>query len=389
MLKKTDNTGFLIDIAERVVPLDRARTSITLLVVLYHSVINYTYFGIGGDRMRWIGFDGVALFCDSFFMACMFLISGLFVHDSLTRRGASNYLASRFYRLGVPYIVSIFVIMPLAYYRYYHNELSFTGFYQHMISVGPWSPGSSWFLSVLLLFDAVAVLIWIAMPRAIPSLGQGVASLADRPLAAFAAFLVFSILIYLPLHLHFGDSSWLTASHYPLVMQTSRTLLYTGYFLAGVMIGAAGLNRGLLAEDGEFAKRWSLWLAFALVFYGTIIALVYVHHSGLIEFRAPPLWWQAAYGLAFALFCASMTFTLPAIFLRLARSRVALLDAMQPSAYGIYLLHFIPLIWLQYLIAEPPLPASVKFLIVFAGTLSTSWAATLLLRRIPAVARMI
>ena len=35
--------------------------------------------------MRWLGFDLVVLFCDSFFMACMFFISGLFVHDSLSR----------------------------------------------------------------------------------------------------------------------------------------------------------------------------------------------------------------------------------------------------------------------------------------------------------------
>jgi hypothetical protein len=389
MLKKPEGTSLLIDTAERVVPLDRARTSITLLVVLYHSVINYTHFGIGGDRMRWIGFDGVALFCDSFFMACMFLIAGLFVHGSLARRGPSNYLAIRAWRLGVPYLISIFVIMPIAYYRYYHTELSFAGFYQHMVSVGPWSPGSSWFLLVLLAFDAIAVLIWIAAPRAISSLGQHMASLADRPLTAFAAFLVFSILIYLPLHLYFGDSSWFTAGHYPLVIQTSRILLYTGYFLAGVAVGAAGLANGLLAENGEFAKRWRLWLAFALAFYGAIIALVYVHHSGLIELRTPPLWWQTAYGLAFALFSAAMTFTLPAVFLRFARSPVRLLDAMQPSAYGIYLLHFIPLIWLQYIIAEPPLPAFVKFLIVFTGTLSVSWVATLLLRRIPVVARMI
>jgi surface polysaccharide O-acyltransferase-like enzyme len=96
-----------------------------------------------------------------------------------------------------------------------------------------------------------------------------------------------------------------------------------------------------------------------------------------------------AYGLAFALFCAAMTFTWPALYLRFARSKTWLLDAMQPSAYGIYLLHFIPLIWLQYLIAEPPLPAFVKFLIVFAGTLSVSWGATLLLRRIPVVGQMI
>ncbi len=389
MLKKIDDIRLATGVAERIVPLDRARTSITLLVVLYHSVINYTYFGIGGDRMRWIGFDGVVLFCDSFFMACMFLISGLFVCDSLARRGTSNYLANRFLRLGVPFLVSIFVIMPIAYYRYYHTELSFLGFYRHMVSVGPWSPGSSWFLLVLLVFDAIAVLIWIATPRAILSLGQRVASLADRPLTAFAAFLVFSILLYLPLHLHFGDSSWLTAGHYPLVIQTSRILLYAGYFLAGVVVGSAGLDRGLLAETCELARRWSRWLAFALAFYGAIIALVYVHRSGLIELRTPPLWWQAAYGLAFALFCAAMTFTLPAVFLRFARSRVPLLDAMQPTAYGIYLLHFIPLIWLQYVIAEPPLPAFVKFLVVFAGTLSVSWGTTLLLRRIPVVGRMI
>ena len=56
-------------------------------MVVHHSVVNYTYFG-NGDRMRWLGFDLVVLFNDSFFMACMFLISGLFVHDSLMRRGA-------------------------------------------------------------------------------------------------------------------------------------------------------------------------------------------------------------------------------------------------------------------------------------------------------------
>ena len=76
---------------ERIIALDRARTFITLLVVLHHSVVNYTYFG-NGDRMRWLGFDLVVLFNDSFFMACMFFISGLFVHHSLTRRGPGNFL---------------------------------------------------------------------------------------------------------------------------------------------------------------------------------------------------------------------------------------------------------------------------------------------------------
>ena len=101
--------------AQRIVPLDRARTFITLLVVLHHSVINYTYFG-NGDRMRWLGFDLVVLFNDSFFMACMLFISGLFVCDSLARRGPVSFLANRAWRLGMPFLISIFVVMPIAYY---------------------------------------------------------------------------------------------------------------------------------------------------------------------------------------------------------------------------------------------------------------------------------
>src|SRR5580692_3838414 len=99
----------------RIVALDHARTFITLLVVLYHSVLNYTYFG-QGDPQRWLGFDLVVLFTDSFFMACMFFISGLFVRGSLARRGAANYLGNRAWRLGVPYLVSVFVLIPIAYY---------------------------------------------------------------------------------------------------------------------------------------------------------------------------------------------------------------------------------------------------------------------------------
>jgi hypothetical protein len=70
MLRKPDSGGQTVMAARRIVPLDRARTFITLLVVLHHSVVNYTYFG-NGDRMRWLGLDLVVLFNDSFFMACM------------------------------------------------------------------------------------------------------------------------------------------------------------------------------------------------------------------------------------------------------------------------------------------------------------------------------
>jgi len=395
MLRKPGSGARTVTATERIVPLDRARTFITLLVVLHHSVVNYTYFG-NGDRMRWLGFDLVVLFNDSFFMACMFFISGLFVRDSLARRGPGNFLASRAWRLGGPFTISIFVVTPIAYYASflrYHlpgtTDFNFFHFWWHTLTIGPWPSGSAWFLWVLLALSGLAALLWAAAPRMIEGLGQLIYASRDRPITAFVVFLMFSIMVYLPMHLIFGDSSWLEPGHYPFPIQTSRILLYAGNFLTGVGVGAVSLRSGMLAENGALVERWTVWPAFAFAFYGAILLLVYAHHNWLADFNSPPLWWRAAYGLAFAMFSAAMTFTVPAVFLRFARSSLWLLDAMQPSAYGIYLLHFIFLIWLQYIVYDPAFPAFVKFAIVFAGTLSMSWALTVLLRKIPTVARAI
>ena len=65
------------------------------------------------------------------------------------------------------------------------------------------------------------------------------------------------------------------------------------------------------------------------------------------------------------------------------------MDRLRPSAYGIFLVHYIFIIWLQYAIYDYSFPAAVKAAIVFAGTLSMSWALVAALRKIPFVARMI
>jgi len=394
MLKPAPNEAILIP-RTRIVSLDRARTFITLLVVLHHSVLNYTHFG-SGDKARWLGFDLVVLFNDSFFMACMFLISGLFVHRSLTDRGLSNFVGNRAWRLGVPYLLSIFVLMPVAYYptflRYHlpgTTDFNFLHFVWRVFTVGPWPSGPAWFLWVLLAFDVLAALVWSIAPGAIRGLGRAIYALRYRPGFAFIAFLIFSVIVYLPMRLWVGDAAWLEPGGYPLPIQTSRIFLYSGYFLAGVGIGAMDLRSGILAENGELAARWKIWLAVALVFYGAILFLVYAHHNWVADFNSPPLSWRVGYGLAFALFSGAMAFAEPGFFLRYAKAPLRLLDAMRPSAYGIFLVHYIFVIWLQYAVYGPPLSPFLKFAIVFAGTLAGSWATVICLRKIPFVARMI
>ena len=396
MLKQPETSDQTDAAHGRIGSLDRARTFITLLVVLHHSVVNYTHFG-KGDKARWLGLDLIVLFNDSFFMACMFLISGLFVCESLTRRGAANFLANRAWRLGIPFLISIFVLMPIAYYptflRYHlpgTTDFNFLHFWGRVFTVGPWPSGPAWFLWVLLAFDAIAALVWRLAPNAIATLGRAIYALRYRPGFAFIAFLIFSVIVYMPMRLYFGDAAWYELDgHYPLPIQTSRIFLYSGYFLVGVGIGATDLRSGIFAENGELAARWKVWLGMALVFYGAILLLVYAHHNWVADFNAPPLSWRVAYGLAFALFSGAMAFAEPGFFLRFAKAPLRLLDAMRPNAYGIFLTHYIFIIWLQYAVYEPALSPFFKFAIVFVGTLAGSWALTVALRKIPVVGRMI
>ena len=395
MLRKLDESQEITTAPPRIAAFDRARTFITLLVLVHHSVVNYSYFG-NGDRMRWLGFDLMVLFNDSFFMACMFFISGLFVRDSLARRGPAQFLRNRAWRLGVPFLLSIFVLMPIAYYptflRYHlpgTTDFNFLHFWWHTLTIGPWPSGPAWFLWVLLALDAIAALIWTIAPGVIKALGRLTFAMRDRPMTAFVAFMAFSVAIYLPMHLGFGDGAWLEPGGYPVPIQTSRILLYLGYFLFGVGVGALDLRGGLFAQNGEVARRWPVWLGFALVFYGAILLLVYAHHNWVADFNAPPLDWRAGYGVAFALFSAAMAFLEPSLFLRFAPGHWRLMDALRPSAYGIFLTHYVFIIWLQYAVYGLAWHAGVKAVTVFAGTLALSWALTVLLRRIPLVARMI
>jgi surface polysaccharide O-acyltransferase-like enzyme len=395
MLRTPDGTNQVMTAPERIAALDRARTFIILLVLLHHSVLNYTHFG-DGDKQRWLGFDLVVLFNDSFFMAFMFFISGLFVRDSLVRKGSLIFLRDRTWRLGVPYLVSVVVLMPIAYYptflRYHlpgTTDFNFLHFWWRTLTVGPWPSGPAWFLWVLLALDALAAALWSVAPHVVGAFGQLIFALRSRPMTAFAAFLIFSIAIYLPLRLVFGDTSWLELGRFPLPIQTSRILLYAGYFFVGVGVGAVSLRAGLLAESGELAKRWPVWLFCASVFYAGILILVYARHNWLADPNSPPFGWRLGYALAFAAYSAAMAFTVTAIFERFSAARFGLLDAMQPSAYGIYLVHYIFIIWLQYVMYDFSFFAFVKFAIVFAGTLSLSWGLTVLLRKIPVVARMI
>ena len=96
--------------------LDRARTFLTLVVLLHHAVIPYTYFG-HTDAKSFFGFDMIVLATDSFFMAMFFFLSGLFAWSGIARKGPASYLADRIRRLGIPFVRLVERLDPRGAFR--------------------------------------------------------------------------------------------------------------------------------------------------------------------------------------------------------------------------------------------------------------------------------
>jgi hypothetical protein len=389
--------------SDRNAALDRARTFITVLVLANHSVVGYTQFGRFYpnhylwstapivDSQRWGGFNALTLFNDAFFMALMFLLSGLFVWPSLKRKGIAHFLRDRALRLGLPFLAAIFILMPIAYYASFRltgKNLSFFEFYVANFQQGIWFDGPGWFIWFLLLLDLLAIPIYLFVPGVIDAINRLSLRSLQRPILFASALIVAAAVAYVPMLFHFGAVRWFNLG--PLQVQASRVVIYGVFFLAGIGIGAVNIDEGLLGRAGDLARRWYLWFIAAACGFGLLAFLVNFRRMRLSNLPgAPPFWWQSSYGIVYAIACSLICLAVLALFLRFAQRDKNIFDPLRDDAYGIYVVHYIPCLWLQYSLLNAPLTAIPKALIVFAGTLAVAWGATAALRAIPGVKRVL
>lgn len=369
--------------------LDRARTFLTLVVLLHHAVIPYTYFG-HTDPASWAGFDVVVLATDSFFMAMFFFLSGLFTWPGIARKAPSVFLRDRLLRLGLPFAIAAFTVIPLAYYAIalrHDPGLSFTAFWWKTITVGPWPSGPIWFVWVLLAFDLTASLLYRVSAHLVDPGNRVSLRGFDQPAVFWLLLVVVTTIAYVPALLYFGGSKWFEFG--PFSVQASRILLYFAYFFIGVSVGAANFDRGILSAGGQLPKQRWLWVLATLIPYCLMWVMIYIKREVLGNPDPQPHWYQAIYGTFFVLFSGSILLAILAFFLHQKSPGPNLLDRMQADAYGIFLVHYPIALWIQYALFDYSWPAIVKAAIGFVLTVILSWGLTAGLRKIPGASHVL
>ena len=337
------------------------------------------------DSHRFFGFDLFCAWQDVYLMALLFFLSGLFVWPSLMRKKDWGFLRDRVLRLGLPFVFGILVLIPLALYPAYRVtaiDPSAAAYWDVWLALPFWTNGPLWFLWQLLALNViVAGLHWLA-PNAIASLGRWSATAQAHFARYFIALLAVSALAYVPLAVAFTPWAWSDSGF--LTVQFCRPLLYAVYFFAGVGVGTVGIARGVVSVDGILARHWARWLAAALA-----SLFLWMGLTGLTMNGAAPVAVKVAADLSFVLASATGCFFLIAVSLHFATSHSRLLDSLSANAYGLYLVHYNFVVWLQYALLGTALFAAIKAAIVFGGTLVLSWIAVLAVQRIPFGAQLI
>jgi len=375
--------------APRLAFIDNLRTLIIVMVIMVH--LSVTYGGEGGWYYKEIKPDmptGLILtmhnaVCQSFFMGCMFLLSGYFTPASFDRKGPRKFLIDRLVRLGIPMLFYDLVIHPFLIYwlaRHDVHQLSFRQWAASYYTSFHLGRGPLWFVEALLLFS-LAYLLWrLTTGKRIPQASEDCAAPNGFSLVILAVFLgVASFLVRL-----WRPVGW---CYEPLNLQLPFFPQYIVMFILGVQ----AYRRQWLTRLSTSLGRNSLILAAILVFvlFPVLTVLGGATDGDVSEFLGG-LRWQA---LGLALWEQSLGVLLTVGLLVLFRERLnrhnALSQAASANSYATYVLHTPVLIVLTLMVRNVHLYPLLKFVLVAAFVIPACFLIAGLVRRIPGLKRIL
>lgn len=362
--------------------IDALRALAFALLILYHWGMLY----VGGEDWGWHiksthlaeWLQAPMLFVNRWRMILVFLVSGLSVHFLLQRASTGRFVASRTFRLFVPLVVGMLVVVPIQPYvqgvmnravepgllaflpRYFGGERwpedAFDG----------WEHGYTWnhlwYLAYLWVYTLVfALLLPVLRSNAGRCLRDAFTGLRGARLLLVPS--IPFVVATLVLQSHFEDTGDLVNDWY-------RHAIYFTGFLYGWWIGT---DAGLWRELARLRRRS---LAFALIIFAVYFALV--------DTLPDTLSWPMQ----------ALVWTLRNVYIWLALCSIlgwahALLNRPWPwldwaneAVFPWYVLHQSLTVLVAYWLVPMRWPAAVEASLVLAGTVAGCWIGFALIRRI-------
>ncbi len=349
--------------------LDAIRVSAILLLIPYHAA-RYIQKGLGEDRLV----DAAVWFVHTWHMPLFFAISGFLAASGLRRSTAARQVRSRFRRLGVPLIIGMLTVVPLANFFVIEaaalwprkqqipakRELTFG----HVFNL---TPQHLWFIAYLLAISVLAIGVWLAIqqyPRVGATINRGFRSLMRSwwglPALASASALVL-----------ITKSGWVAGGTMSNSLIPVPTLLayFSLFFVFGWLLSGQDdllevLKRGAWLR---FAAGVALAIPAFALFYNNTDFTGNVGTAGLLveDGHLRPI------GLyAVGLVCWLMLLGVWGLMARYVQRESRPLRYLAEASFWIYLVHIPFLVAMQSSLANTHMEVILRYTLTVIGTLA-------------------
>ncbi|MBA7712127.1 Glucans biosynthesis protein C [subsurface metagenome] len=372
--------------------IDNWRSALIILVVLHHLALVY---GAGApfyyfeppwtDPLAYQVFLAFILINQSFFMGALFLMSGYFTPGSFERKGPGSFLKDRVLRLGIPLVVFIFVLNPIASIGYYQMPASLTGItspltwqkYPKLIGFGP-----LWFVAMLLIFD-FGYAAWRAATR-----NRASQLTTNSAPPGYLAIGIFVLVLAL--------ASYLVRIVVPLgkfVLDVFPTLAYLpqylSFFVLGIMVSRSNWFRTIPNKTGRVGLIMALAvtvLLFPIAIWGLPPRLT----TDIVwNFLGNGHWQSAVYTLWDSTVSVGMCLGLIALFRRFLDRPGRLGRFLSQQSFTVYIIHVPIIVLLAVSLKGIELEPLLKFVLAAAIGVPLCFAVAYIVRKIPLVSRIL
>ncbi|GAA2206839.1 acyltransferase [Nonomuraea monospora] len=354
------------DTGTRLHAIDNLRVMLTALVVTHHVAITYGniplwYYVEPAKDPSGIVLDLLVVADQAFFMGFFFLLSGFFTPGSYDRKGPRLFVRDRLVRLGVPLVVYLLLLRPLAGLGGVLGRGD-TPFWEYYLR--SWDPGPMWFVEVLIVL-ALAYTGWRAL-RA--PLDQRPAQLTVRAVAVFTVALAAATFLWRLLVP--------TGTYWPVVGLPTPNFL--PQYAAMFVLGCVAFRRGWF----ETLPARAAGLGFGLAGVATPVLLVpSLFTTGALSAALTAAWESA--------FAVGMVIGFTVWFRERHNTQGPRGRFLAEHAFTVYIIHPLVLVGLGWALSGLETIAIVKFAAMLVLALPLCWWLAYLVRSLPGAKRVL
>lgn len=371
--------------------IDHLRTALVALVVLHHVALVY---GAGApfyyvepplsDPLAYLVLLVFVLFNQAWFMGALFFLSGYFTPGSFDRKGAGSFMKGRLIRLGIPLLIFYFMLNPLSSIGYWQMPASLTGItnpltwgaYPFLLGMGP-----MWFVAMLIVFD-FGYAAWRKLTGKRTSTSVKESSPPGYLLIGGFILVLALVSYFLRIVIPMGKE----VLGFPTLAYLPQ---YLSLFVLGTIASRQNWLRtlpGSMGVAGIVVAAVAAVLLFPLALSGSLFSLALSEPAGFVGYGT---WQSAVYALWDSIFAVGMSLGALTIFRRFFNEENGFGSFLSKQSYAVYIVHTPIVVLIAIALKGVSLEALLKFGLVAVIAVPTCFVVAFILRRIPAVARIV